>query len=112
MGRSKLTLLGTARDELGCITQNDYVLAGDFAMARKCIHPATQEAPGYLYTVLSAQTCARFVEGPEGAESTLYQKTDSEARRLFLRRHHTTLVAVMACALDLRARRPPLTPRN
>ncbi len=83
--------------------QKDFDLTGEFAMAWRCIRPRSQQVAQGLSSVLSAQTPAGYVEGPEGAGSIVYQKDDSKNRRVFLGRYHTTLVAIMACALEMRA---------
>jgi hypothetical protein len=83
--------------------QADYDLTGEFAMAWRCIQPKSLDTPNCLNAILLAQSNSGFVQGPEGAGSSLYQRDDSAGRREFLGRYHTTLVATMAFALELRS---------
>ncbi len=84
------------------VAERDFDLASEFAMVWRCLRlecPPGMEDP--LDAILMAQTDAGYVEGPEGAGSILHRRDDTKDRRTFLGRYHTTLVALMACALDV-----------
>jgi hypothetical protein len=84
------------------VAERDLDLASEFAMVWRCLRlecPAGIQDP--LEAVLLAQADTGYVQGPEGAGAILHRRGDTEARRTFLGRYHTTLVALMACALDV-----------
>jgi len=84
------------------VEEGDHDLAGEFAMVWRCIGIGSSSMSDPLGPVLSAQTEDGYVQGPEGAGTVLFRPGDDAARRVFLGRYHTTLVAMMAYALELR----------
>jgi hypothetical protein len=84
---------------------NDDVL-GEFAMCWTTVAEWPEcFTDGPLPTVLSHQRDDGAVPGPPGAGTVLTASDDSPERREFLATYHTTLVAIMACALTLRRER-------
>jgi hypothetical protein len=84
------------------VAERDFDLASEFAIVWRCLHlqcPSGIEDP--MDAILLAQTDEGYVEGPEGAGAILHRRDDTKERRTFLGRYHTTLVALMACALDV-----------
>lgn len=84
------------------MTEGDYDLTGEIAMAILCM-PTNENSASreLLLAVLTNQAESGYVPGPAGAGTMLQQFGDSEHRRTFLAHYHTTLVALMAYALAL-----------
>ena len=80
-------------------SQQDYDVSGEFAMAYRCLGLRDASVTDLLLPILEAQTSTGYVPGPKGAGNYLHRIGDSLSRREFLAHYHTTLVAIMACAM-------------
>jgi hypothetical protein len=89
------------------LREKNYDLAGELAMSSCCIsHANALVSEQLLNSVLAVQDVTGYVPGPIGAGTILHQQGDTTRRRKFLANYHTTLVALMACALVLRSSNP------
>lgn len=86
------------------VAERDWDISGEWAMCWSCLRrPFEGKHERILASVLEAQAPDGHVAGPEGAGGILFAPGDSPSRRHFLARYHTTLVAVMAAGMALRA---------
>lgn len=84
--------------------ESDFDVTGELAMVCSCIEAGDgkrEEKP--IHWLIKHQNEDGSVYGPEGAGSFLYLEGDSRERRDFLACYHTTLVFLMATALELRS---------
>jgi hypothetical protein len=77
-------------------------VTGELAMISGCLaRPRDEFFSLPLATVIAHQQRDGSVIGPPGAGAFLFAQSDSDERRMFLGRYHTTLVMVMAAAMAL-----------
>lgn len=79
----------------------NYDLLGELVMALRCIGVSEDAYPAFPALRL-AQEADGLVPSPPGAGRNLVDERCDARRVRFLRNYHTTLVAIMACAMSLR----------
>jgi hypothetical protein len=83
------------------IEERDDDVTGEFAMVASCVGDHGNFGAAALATVIAHADHDGSVCGPKGAGAVLFSEGDTEARRDFLARYHTTLVMVMSAAMTL-----------